>query len=376
MAPGRASWPGATLSGPMTVPEPSPRLRVDDFDYDLPPEAIAQVPAEPRDAARLLVLDRAASTPGRPALSHRVFAEVGELLAPGDLLVVNDSRVIQARLAATRPGGGAAEILMLRPVDGDPDRWEALVRPSRRIPAGATLVLRSGASVEVGERLRDGTRALRFAGDPLAAMDEDGETPLPPYIHDRTTPAERYQTVYARPPGSAAAPTAGMHFTAELLRSLSEAKVRLASVTLHVGLDTFRPLEGDFLDQHRIHREWYAIPERTQNVIRETRRAGGRVVAVGTTSVRVLETAARDATLGGWPDIYITPPHPFAAVDGLITNFHLPRSSLLLLVTAFVQAGMPGVSALQARDTLLAAYRTALADGYRFFSFGDARFVA
>jgi S-adenosylmethionine:tRNA ribosyltransferase-isomerase len=376
MTPGRATRPGATLSWPMTVPDPSPRLRVDDFDYELPPAAIAQVPVEPRDAARLLVLDRATSAPGRPALSHRVFAEVGELLAPGDLLVVNDSRVIPARLPATRPGGGSAEILMLRPLDGDPGRWEALVRPSRRIPSGATLVLRSGASVEVGDRLTDGTRAVRFAGDPLAVMAADGETPLPPYIHDQTTPAERYQTVYARPSGSAAAPTAGMHFTTQLLRELNEAKVRLASVTLHVGLDTFRPLEGAYVDEHRIHREWYEIPERTNTVIQETRRGGGRVVAVGTTSVRVLETAARDATRSGWTDLYITPPHAFAAVDALITNFHLPRSSLLLLVTAFVQAGMPAASALQARDTLLAAYRTALADGYRFFSFGDAMFVA
>jgi S-adenosylmethionine:tRNA ribosyltransferase-isomerase len=376
MAPGRAPRPGATLSGPMTVPEPSPRLRVDDFDYDLPPEAIAQVPVEPRDAARLLVLDRATSAPGRPAFSHRVFAEVGELLARGDLLVVNDSRVIPARLPATRPRGGSAEILMLRPLDGDPERWEALIRPSRRIPPGSTLLLRSGAQVEVGERLSDGTRAVRLAGDPMAVMAENGETPLPPYIHDHTTSAERYQTVYARPPGSAAAPTAGLHFTTELLRSLDEAGVRLASVTLHVGLDTFRPLEGAFVDEHRIHREWYAIPERTNAVIRETRRAGGRVVAVGTTSVRVLETAARDARRSGWTDLYVTPPHGFAAVDALITNFHLPRSSLLLLVTAFVQAGMPDASVLQARDTLLAAYRTALADGYRFFSFGDAMFVA
>ena len=376
MAPGRASRPGATLSGPMTVPNPSPRLRVDAFDYDLPPEAIAQVPAEPRDAARLLVLDRAASAAGRPALSHRVFAEVGELLRPGDLLVVNDSRVIPARLAATRPGGGSAEILMLRPLDGDPERWEALVRPSRRIPTGATLVLRSGAPVEVGERLSDGTRAVRFTGDPLAVMAVDGETPLPPYIHDRTTPAERYQTVYARPPGSAAAPTAGMHFTAELLRSLNETGVHVASVTLHVGLDTFRPLEGNFVDEHRIHREWFEIPDPTDALVRETRRAGSRVVAVGTTSVRVLETAARDRLSAGWTDLYITPPYEFEAVDALITNFHLPRSSLLVLVGAFVQEGMHAATPLGARDTLVAAYRAALEAGYRFFSFGDAMLIA
>ncbi len=353
MAPGRASRPGATLSGPMTPPPPDARLRVDDFDYELPAAAIAQTPAQPRDAARLLVLDRAASQPGRPVIAHRHFAEVGELLGPGDLLVVNDSRVIPARLAATRPGGGAAEILVLRPLDGSPDRWEALVRPSRRIGVGDSLALSNGESVEVGERLDGGTRAVRFDRDALAVMAEAGETPLPPYIHDHSTPADRYQTVYARPPGSAAAPTAGLHFTKPLLRSLTAAGIRLAAVTLHVGLDTFRPLEGEFVDEHRIHREWYAIPPRSHELLRETRRAGGRVIAVGTTSVRVLETAARDGVGTGWTDLYITPPHHFAAVDALITNFHLPRSSLLLLVTAFVQAGMSGATPLEARDTLL-----------------------
>jgi S-adenosylmethionine:tRNA ribosyltransferase-isomerase len=359
----------------MTPLPPDARLRVDDFDYQLPEVAIAQVPADPRDAARLLVLDRAASRHDRPALVHRVFREVGELLRPGDLLVVNDSRVIPARLPATRDGGGSAEILLLRPLDDDPHRWEALIRPSRRIPAGTTLTLRTGDVMEVGEKLSDGTRSVRFARDPARVMADAGETPLPPYIHDRSTPADRYQTVYARPPGSAAAPTAGLHFTKELLRSLHEAGIRLVSVTLHVGLDTFRPLEGEYIDEHRIHREWYAIPARSQEILRETRRAGGRVVAVGTTSARVLETAVRDMAASGWTDLYITPPHRFEAVDALITNFHLPRSSLLLLVTAFVQAGMPEATPLEARDTLLAAYRTALSTGYRFFSFGDAMFI-
>ena len=375
MAPGRASRPGATLSGPMTPLPPDARLRVDDFDYDLPEASIAQVPAEPRDAARLLVLDRAASRPGRPALAHRVFRQLGELLHPGDLLVVNDSRVIPARLPAVRAGGGEAEILMLRPMESSPDSWEALVRPSRRIPSGATLTLGTGDTVEVGERLSDGTRSVRFARDPAQVMADAGETPLPPYIHDRSTPADRYQTVYARPPGSAAAPTAGLHFTRELLHSLNEAGIRLASVTLHVGLDTFRPLDGEYVDEHRIHREWYAIPSRSQEIVRETRRNGGRVVAVGTTSVRVLETAVRDSATSGWTELYITPPHRFAAVDALITNFHLPRSSLLLLVTAFVQAGMPATTALEARDALVGAYRVALSEGYRFFSFGDAMFI-
>jgi len=360
----------------MTPEQPDPRLRVDDFDYELPQAAIAQVPVEPRDAARLLVLDRGRSTARSPALAHRVFHELLELLRPDDLLVVNDSRVIPARLPATRPDGAAGEILLLRPLDGEPNRWEALVRPSRRIQPGAKLTLRSGDRVEVGERLADGTRAVRFDRDPTQVMAEAGETPLPPYIRDRSTSAERYQTVYARPPGSAAAPTAGLHFNKELLRSLNEAKVRLASVTLHVGLDTFRPLEGEFVDQHRIHLEWYEIPASTAQTVRETRRAGGRVIAVGTTSVRVLETAARDGAGSGWTDLYITPPYRFESVDALITNFHLPRSSLLLLVTAFVQAGMPAAKPLEARDTLLAAYQAALADGYGFFSFGDAMFVA
>jgi S-adenosylmethionine:tRNA ribosyltransferase-isomerase len=360
----------------MTPQPPNTRLRVDDFDYELPPTAIAQVPAEPRDAARLLVLERRQSTPRRPALSHRVFREVGKLLQPGDLLVLNDSRVIPARLPATRPGGGPAEVLLLRPIRGESDRWQALVRPSRRVPPGGTLLLRNGERVEVGERLGDGTRPVRFDSDPFLVMADAGETPLPPYIHDRSTSSEQYQTVYAVPPGSAAAPTAGLHFTPELLLSLEAAGVRRATVTLHVGLDTFRPLEGDFVEDHRIHREWYEIPSATEATIAQARRDGGRVVAVGTTSTRVLETAARDGLRTGWTDLYITPPHEFRAVDALITNFHLPRSSLLVLVAAFVQAGMPAATSLQARDTLLAAYRAALAEGYRFFSFGDAMLIA
>jgi len=375
MAPGRATRPGATLSRPMSDPNAAPRLRVDDFDYRLPASAIAQVPAEPRDASRLLVLDRAASTPGAPALRHRVFREIGEELRPNDLLVVNDSRVIPARLAARRDTGGEAEILALRPTEDGSGRWEGLVRPSRRVGIGDRLTLRSGDMVEVGERLGQGTRSLRFFRDPLAVMATAGEMPLPPYIRDRSAPDERYQTVYARPPGSAAAPTAGLHFTPELLDRLAVAGVERTNVTLHVGLDTFRPLEGDFIDEHRIHREWYEVPAAARRAIEGTSAAGGRVVAVGTTGVRVLETAARQRARRGWTDLYITPPHPFVAVDALVTNFHLPRSSLLLMVTAFVQAGMPGATPHEARDTLLAAYRDALDAGYRFFSFGDAMLV-
>ena len=344
-----------------------PRLRVDDFDYELPPEAIAQTPVEPRDASRLLVLDRSTG-----ALEHARFRDIGRWLYPGDLLVVNDSRVLAARLAGERASGGQVEILALRPLGGSPDRWEALVRPSRRVAVGEAVGLRSGDRVEVGERLDDGTRAVRFDRDPLSVMADAGEMPLPPYIHDRSSPADRYQTVYARPPGSAAAPTAGLHFTEELLARLASAGIARAAVTLHVGLDTFRPLEGEFVDEHRIHREWYEVPD----PVRARLEAAQRVVAVGTTSVRVLESRARTGAEAGWTDLYITPPHRFGAVGALVTNFHLPRSSLLLLVTAFVQDGMRGgATAFEARDRLLDAYRAALDEGYRFFSFGDAMLI-
>jgi S-adenosylmethionine:tRNA ribosyltransferase-isomerase len=355
------------------------RLRVDDFDYALPEAAIAQVPREPRDASRLLILDRGRSRPGIPALEHATFHQLGEWLRSGDLLVVNDSRVIPARLRGTRAGGGDVEVLLLRELA--PLEWEALVRPSRRLRVGDRVTLASGDAMEIRGSAGDGTRVVRFGRDAHAVMTGAGEMPLPPYIRDRSSPSERYQTVYARPPGSAAAPTAGLHFTQQLLASLQLAGIRSASVTLHVGLDTFRPLEGEFVDEHRIHTEWYGIPRDASRAIAETRASGGRVVAIGTTSVRVLETAARgrsghaDSGASGWTDLYIVPPYPFRAVDLLVTNFHLPRSSLLLLVTAFVQAGMDGADAYQARDTLLAAYAQALETGYRFFSFGDAMLI-
>ncbi len=308
-------------------------------------------------------------------LQHLSFRDIGDLLRPGDLLVVNDSRVIPARLAGRRASGGSAEVLLLRPLASDPDQWEALVRPSRRIGDGDRLTLRTGDTMEVRERLDDGTRVVRFDGDPASIMAAAGEMPLPPYIHDRSAPADRYQTVYARPPGSAAAPTAGLHFTPELLGALESRGVSRASVTLHVGLDTFRPLEGEFTDEHMIHREWFEIPSETRTAIDATRASGGRIIAVGTTAVRVLETAGRTDATSGWTDLYITPPHSFGSVDALITNFHLPRSSLLLLVTAFVQDGMREADAFEARDALFGAYRTALAAGYRFFSFGDAMLI-
>ncbi|MGH2392216.1 MAG: tRNA preQ1(34) S-adenosylmethionine ribosyltransferase-isomerase QueA [Candidatus Limnocylindria bacterium] len=348
-------------------------MRVDDFDYELPMAAIAQIPAEPRDTSRLLVLDRTASRAGEPALTDATFAEIGRCLERGDLLVVNDSRVLRARLRGRRSGGGAAEVLLLRPMpDG---RWEALVHPSGRIRDGAIVRLATGDELLVGERLGEGTRAVRLPRAADTVMTEAGEMPLPPYITARGAPDERYQTVYAEPPGSAAAPTAGLHFTPRLLEDLAAAGVDRATVTLHVGLDTFQPLAGTFVDQHHIHREWYTVPLATLAALTAAREKGGRIVAVGTTTTRVLETLARTGEPEGWTDLFLVPPHRFGAVDALITNFHLPRSSLLLLVTAFVQDGMPATAPLAARDTLLAAYFAALEMGFRFYSFGDAMLI-
>lgn len=351
----------------------SARLRVDDFDYDLPVDAIAQTPVEPRDASRLLVLDRAASQPGEPALTEAPFADIGNWLHPGDLLVVNDSRVLRARLRGQRSGGGAAEILLLRPLpDG---RWEALVRPSRRLRDGAIVRLPSGDDLAIRERVGEGTRAVELPREADAVMAAAGEMPLPPYITGRSAPDERYQTVYAEPPGSAAAPTAGLHFTPRLLDELNASGVPRATVTLHVGLDTFQPLDGTYVDEHHIHREWFGVPSATRAAIVAAKSAGRRVVSVGTTTTRVLETMARTGDTGGWTDLYIVPPYSFRSVDVLVTNFHLPRSSLLLLVTAFVQDGMAGSSPIAARDTILAAYHAALALGFQFYSFGDAMLI-
>jgi S-adenosylmethionine:tRNA ribosyltransferase-isomerase len=339
------------------------------FDYELPPELIAQEPAEPRDSSRLLVLDR-----GRGALEDRRFADLPELLRQGDCLVANRSRVIPARLLGVRADGGApVELLLLRPVGAE--RWEALVRPGRRCRVGARLELAGGAAraLVVGEG-SPGTRvvALEAPWPARELLERHGLPPLPPYIarHDAPKPEdrERYQTVYARDDGSVAAPTAGLHFTPELLARLEGRGVAVHYLTLHVGPGTFRPLRGERVEEHRMDAEAVDIPEATARAVEQAKHEGRRVIAVGTTTTRALEWAAGDdgrVRAGtGEADLFIRPGHRFRIVDALVTNFHLPRSSLLVLVSGF--AG---------RDVVLRAYRHAVAARYRFYSYGDAMLI-
>jgi S-adenosylmethionine:tRNA ribosyltransferase-isomerase len=339
------------------------------FDYELPSELIAQEPSEPRDASRLLVLERASG-----AWEDRRFAELPELLQPGDCLVANRSRVIPARLLGTAvEGGGAVELLLLRPVEGE--RWEAMVRPGRRCRVGATVDLAGGAArVRVVGEGSEGTRvvAIEAPWPVRELMERHGLPPLPPYIsrHDAPKPEdrERYQTVYAREDGSVAAPTAGLHFTPELLARLAGRGVPVHYLTLHVGPGTFRPIRAGRVEDHRLEAEPIDIPEETAEAVERARREGRRVVAVGTTTTRALEWAAaedgRVRARTGPADLFIRPGHRFRVVDALVTNFHLPRSSLLVLVSAF--AG---------RDLVLAAYRHAVAARYRFYSYGDAMLI-
>jgi S-adenosylmethionine:tRNA ribosyltransferase-isomerase len=348
-------------------------LRTDDFDYDLPEELIAQTPVEPRDASRLLVLDRRTG-----AIRHDRFFNIGHYLKPGDLLVANESRVIPARLFGRKATGGKVEVLLLR--RRDEYTWEALVggkgvRPGTELqidpqPASA---MRETVRVEVVDVLPHGGRLVRFDVPIEPVLPELGQMPLPPYIHQRVADPERYQTVYSKTQGSAAAPTAGLHFTPHLIAELQAQGIAWTTVTLHVGLDTFRPVQVDDPTQHAMHSEHFELTAATANAINQARAEGRRVIAVGTTTVRVLETAAqwaeRDglATLqpcGGDTSIFIYPPYRFRAVNGLITNFHLPKSTLLMLVSAF--AG---------REQILKAYAEAVGERYRFFSFGDAMFL-
>lgn len=326
---------------------------VDRFDYDLPDHAVAQTPHEPRDGARLLV----DAGPGR-APADRHVADLSELLAPGDVLVVNDTKVIPARLELEKPTGGRAEVLLLEPL-GD-RRWSALVRPGRRLPGGTTLGSSGEAVLTVGPA-RGETREVTFLGDrPVDDVLQDvGRMPLPPYIHTRLETPDRYQTVFARRPGSAAAPTAGLHLTRSLLDDIRSRGIEVASVDLTVGLDTFRPLRGRTLEDQVMHSEAYRVPEETAAAVARAT----RVVAVGTTTVRALEAAAVGPPAGR-TDLFIRPGFRFEAVDVLLTNFHVPRSSLLVLLEAFMG------------ERWRALYDHALASGYRFLSFGDAMLVA
>ncbi|HEY2379456.1 MAG TPA: tRNA preQ1(34) S-adenosylmethionine ribosyltransferase-isomerase QueA [Gemmatimonadaceae bacterium] len=340
-------------------------MRTSDFDFHLPPELIAQQPVARRDESRLMVVDRASGS-----ISHRQFRDLVEIIPGGDLLVVNRTRVVRARLLGTRPSGAPAEIMLLKPVRGD--RYEALVSPGGKLKPGRTVAVAPDFSVEILEVTKRRTRIVRLIGnEPVDALIERyGHVPLPPYIPRPDVPddAERYQTVYAREAGSVAAPTAGLHFTAELLDALAEHGVRRAEVLLHVGAGTFKPVEVEDPGQHVMHEEWYAIAEDAAARINSTRSGGGSIWAVGTTSVRTLESAADAkgcvASGAGETSIFIRPPYRFRSVDHLITNFHLPRSTLIMLVAAF--AGY---------DLTMAAYRGAIANGYRFYSYGDAMVV-
>jgi S-adenosylmethionine:tRNA ribosyltransferase-isomerase len=333
--------------------------RAAQFDYTLPEGAIAQHPAEPRSAARLLVH---LEPNGEPV--HGTVADLPAHLRPGDVLVVNETKVLPARLRLRKPTGGAAEVLLLEQEDAaDPQRWRALVRPGRRLPPGTTLLAQDGTTpvVEVGDDAGDdGERHVRLVGtaDPAA----HGTVPLPPYIHEPLADPDRYQTVYARTPGSVAAPTAGLHLTTEVLDRIRAAGVDVRTVDLKVGLGTFRPITADRLADHVMHEERYAVPRETLDACTQ---AAGRVVAVGTTTVRALESAARTGALEGRTDLFITPGFDFQLVDVLLTNFHQPRSSLLVLLSAF-----------GGHERWRRLYELALAEGYRFLSFGDAMLIS
>ncbi len=343
--------------------------RTGDFDYALPEERIAQTPVEPRDASRLMVLHRDRPDGG---LEHRTFRELIEYLRPGDLMVFNRSRVIPARLYGTESQSGArVEVLLVR--RQEPGVWQALGRPGRRLRVGARVAVgghdgTSSAQVEILEARENGLRMVRVSDE--TALDGLGELPLPPYIKQTPDDPDRYQTVYADAPGSVAAPTAGLHFTEPLLDQIRSKGVSTAWVTLHVGLDTFRPVHGEDISEHKIHTEWFELPEDTAAAINETRRRGDRIIAVGTTTVRTLEHVARDTHANGAreipasagdADLFILPGHRFRLVDAMVTNFHLPRSTLLMLVSAFAD-----------RERILAAYEEAIQREYRFYSFGDA----
>ena len=337
-------------------------MKTSDFFYDLPEELIAQDPLEDRTASRLLVLNRETG-----AVEHKIFSDVIDYLNEGDCLVINNTRVIPARLIGEKEGtGGKVEILLLK--RGANDVWETLVKPGKKLRPGAKIIFGDGRlRAEVLEVVEEGNRLVKFYYEGIfeEILDSLGEMPLPPYITHKLEDKEMYQTVYAKFDGSAAAPTAGLHFTKELLNKIEEKGIKIASITLHVGLGTFRPVKVDDVNNHHMHTEWYEVNAEAADIINETKRNGGRVICVGTTSCRTIESVADEngymKAKTGETDIFIYPGYKFKVMDGLITNFHLPESTLVMLVSAF--AG---------KENVLAAYETAVKERYRFFSFGDA----
>lgn len=339
-------------------------MKKSDFYFDLPEELIAQTPLERRDASRLLKLDRQTG-----AIAHRHFYDLPEYLNAGDCLVLNDSRVLPARLIGNRSTGGSVEVVLLRDLGGG--KWECLTRPGRKTRPGAELTFGGGAlTATVVDAIEDGNKILQFhyEGIFLEILEKLGKMPLPPYIKAELEDSERYQTVYSKALGSAAAPTAGLHFTQDLLDKIAAKGVRVCYVTLHVGLGTFRPVKEENIQDHAMHSEFCIVPEETARIINETKANGGRIIAVGTTTCRTLESFAEpDGTMqgkSGWTNIFIYPGYQFRCIDALVTNFHLPESTLIMLV-----------SALAGRENILHAYEVAVAEKYRFFSFGDAMFI-
>ena len=335
-----------------------------DFDFYLPEELIAQTPLEKRDTSRLLHLDKQTGE-----IEHKHFYDIKQYLHEGDCLVLNDSRVLPARLMGARPTGGTVELVLLKDL-GD-NRWECLSRPGRKTKPGQELVFGNGELTAVVEEVTlGGNRIVKFSyeGIFLEILERLGKMPLPPYIKEELQDSERYQTVYSKELGSAAAPTAGLHFTKELLAEIADMGVKICYVTLHVGLGTFRPVKADKIEDHEMHSEFCIVPEETAETVNAVKRAGGRVIAVGTTSCRTLESfTTEDGTLqatSGWTNIFIYPGYKFKCIDALITNFHLPESTLIMLV-----------SALAGRENILNAYNTAVKERYRFFSFGDAMMI-
>ena len=340
-------------------------LKTADFHFDLPQELIAQTPLERRDTSRLLTLDKSTGETG-----HHHFFDLPGMLRPGDCLVLNNSRVLPARLFGKRGGGGACEVLLL--IDRGEKVWECLVRPGKKLRTGAKISFGDGElTAEVVGEVEGGNRLVRFDYDGifLETLERLGKMPLPPYIKEELRDSERYQTVYSKVVGSAAAPTAGLHFTNELLEQVAAMGVKVCYVTLHVGLGTFRPVKAENLDEHEMHSEYCVISQETADVINQTKREGGRVICVGTTSCRTIESwANEDGTMeakAGWTNIFIYPGYRFKVLDALITNFHLPESTLIMLV-----------SALAGREHVMAAYEEAVREKYRFFSFGDAMFIS